>query len=67
MVLNRFNVSLTGYIGYRQFGYFPSVVEIIITAALVAMAILIFDLGLRYLPIQPLEEGALGKEAGASP
>ncbi|MGA8141073.1 MAG: NrfD/PsrC family molybdoenzyme membrane anchor subunit, partial [Desulfobaccales bacterium] len=28
VVLNRFNVSLTGYIGYRQFGYFPSVIEI---------------------------------------
>jgi len=67
VVLNRFNVSLTGYIGYRQFGYFPSAVEIIITAALVAMAILIFDLGMRYLPIHPVGEGALGKEAGGSP
>ncbi len=67
VVLNRFNVSLTAYIGYRQFGYFPSAVEIIITAALVAMAILIFDLGMRYLPIQPVGEGALGKEAGGSP
>jgi hypothetical protein len=38
-----------------------------ITAALVAMAILIFDLGMRYLPIHPLGEGALGKEAGGSP
>lgn len=67
VVLNRFNVSLTGYIGYRQFGYFPSAVEIIITAALVAMAILIFDLGMRYLPIHPVGEGALGEEAGGSP
>ncbi|MFZ0052903.1 MAG: NrfD/PsrC family molybdoenzyme membrane anchor subunit [Desulfobaccales bacterium] len=67
VVLNRFNVSLIGYIGYRQFGYFPSAVEIIMTAALVALAILIFDLGMRYLPIHPVGEGALGKEAGGSP
>ncbi|MGA8572491.1 MAG: NrfD/PsrC family molybdoenzyme membrane anchor subunit [Desulfobaccales bacterium] len=66
VVLNRFNVSLTGYVGYRQFSYFPSVIEIIITAALVAMAILIFDLGMRYLPIQPVEEGVLRKEAAGS-
>jgi len=67
VVLNRFNVSLIGYIGYRQFGYFPSVIEIVMTAALVAMAILIFDLGMRYLPIQPVAEGVLGKEAAGSP
>jgi len=51
VVLNRFNVSLTSYIGYREFGYFPSAMEIFTTAALVALGILIFDLGMRYLPI----------------
>src|SRR5512142_1155755 len=30
VVLNRFNVSMTSYGGYRQFSYFPSFVEIII-------------------------------------
>jgi Ni/Fe-hydrogenase subunit HybB-like protein len=55
VVLNRFNVSLTSYIGYRQFGYFPSLVEIFITAALVAMGIVIFDLGMRYLPVYKSE------------
>ncbi len=55
VVLNRFNVSLTSYIGYRQFGYFPSAVEIFITAALVAMGIVIFDLGMRYLPVYKSE------------
>ncbi len=55
VVLNRFNVSLTSYIGYRQFGYFPSAIEIIITAAMVALGILIFDLGMRYLPIHKSE------------
>jgi Ni/Fe-hydrogenase subunit HybB-like protein len=56
VVLNRFNVSLTSYIGYRQFGYFPSVMEIFVTAALIAMGILIFDLGMRYLPIHKSSE-----------
>ena len=51
VVLNRFNVSLTSYGGYRQFTYFPSAMEIIITLALIAGGILIFDFGTRYLPV----------------
>jgi len=61
VVLNRFNVSLTSYIGYREFGYFPSLIEIFITAALVAGGILIFDLGMKYLPLYKSE---LSGEAG---
>jgi Ni/Fe-hydrogenase subunit HybB-like protein len=55
VVLNRFNVSLTSYGGYRQFSYFPSAIEIIITLALIAGGILIFDLGTRYLPVYQSE------------
>jgi Ni/Fe-hydrogenase subunit HybB-like protein len=55
VVLNRFNVSLTSYGGYRQFGYFPSIIEIIITVSLIALGIVIFDLGMRYLPIYKSE------------
>ena len=55
VVLNRFNVSLTSYGGYREFSYFPSAVEIILTLALIAGGILIFDLGTRYLPIYKSE------------
>jgi Ni/Fe-hydrogenase subunit HybB-like protein len=51
VVLNRFNVSLTSYGGYRNFWYFPSVIEIVMTVGLVALAILIFDFGMRYLPV----------------
>jgi Ni/Fe-hydrogenase subunit HybB-like protein len=51
VVLNRFNVSLTSYGGYRDFWYFPSVIEIILTVGLVAGAVLIFDFGMRYLPV----------------
>ena len=55
VVLNRFNVSLTSYGGYRQFSYFPSFVEIIITVAMVALGIVIFDLGRKFLPIYKSE------------
>jgi Ni/Fe-hydrogenase subunit HybB-like protein len=55
VVLNRFNVSLTSYGGYRQFTYFPSLVEIFVTLGLLAMGILIFDLGMRYLPVHKSE------------
>jgi Ni/Fe-hydrogenase subunit HybB-like protein len=55
VVLNRFNVSLTSYGGYRQFSYFPSIMEIIITLALIAGGILVFDWGTRYLPIYKSE------------
>src|SRR5512138_64034 len=51
VVLNRFNVSLTGYAGYREFSYFPSISELAVTAALVVLAVIAFDLGARYLPV----------------
>jgi Ni/Fe-hydrogenase subunit HybB-like protein len=61
VVLNRFNVSLTSYGGYRQFSYFPSFIEIILTLSLVAAGILIFDWGTRYLPVYPSElSGEMG-------
>jgi Ni/Fe-hydrogenase subunit HybB-like protein len=53
VLLNRFNVSLTSYGGYRDFWYFPSAIEIILTVGLVALAILVFDFGMRYLPVYP--------------
>lgn len=55
VVLNRFNVSLTSYGGYRQFSYFPSVIEIILTLSLIAGGILIFDWGTRNLPVYQSE------------
>ncbi len=56
VVFNRFNVSLTSYGGYRQFTYFPSLVEVFVTLGLLAMGILIFDLGMRYLPVHKSSE-----------
>ena len=51
VLLNRFNVSLTSYGGYRQISYFPSLFEIIITVGMVAGAVLIFDFLTKNLPV----------------
>jgi Ni/Fe-hydrogenase subunit HybB-like protein len=63
VVLNRFNVSLTGYAGYRDFSYFPSLAELAVTASLVVLAVMAFDLGARYLPVygKPLGGGSSAK------
>ena len=62
VVLNRFNVSLTGYAGYQDFRYFPSLIEIVITAALIGGGILVFDLAARYLPVYGRPLGRLRAE-----
>jgi Ni/Fe-hydrogenase subunit HybB-like protein len=66
VVLNRFNVSLTAYGGYADFRYFPSVTEIVVTAALIGAAILAFDLAARYLPVygRPLRSAGVPVPAG---
>lgn len=51
VVLNRFNVTMTAFSGYREFSYFPSVGEIAVTVGLVVVGILVFDLGARHLPV----------------
>ena len=48
---DRFNVSLTSYGGYRQISYFPSIFEIIITVGMVAGGVLIFDFLTQNLPV----------------
>ena len=63
VVLNRFNVSLTAYQGFRDYRYFPSVAEIAVTVGLVALAIVAFDLGSRWLPVHA-GHAAEGKGSG---
>jgi Ni/Fe-hydrogenase subunit HybB-like protein len=50
-VMNRLNVSMTGMEASLRAGYFPSVMEIAVTAGIVAMGFWIFSLAVRYLPI----------------
>ncbi len=50
-VTNRLNVSLTGMESYLRAGYFPSIMEIAVTAGIVALGFWLFSLAARYLPI----------------
>ena len=58
VVLNRFNVVLTAYAGYRDFTYFPSLTEIALTVGLFVLGILLFDAGARWLPVYAAEPEA---------
>lgn len=50
-LLNRLNVSTTGFMASSGVNYFPSWMEISVTLALVSTAIFIFAMAVRYLPI----------------
>jgi Ni/Fe-hydrogenase subunit HybB-like protein len=60
-LLNRLNVSTTGFVASSGVNYFPSWMEIAITIALVSTGFFIFAVAVRYLPI--FEHA----EAGAEP
>ena len=64
VALNRFNVSLTSYGGYREFSYFPSAIEIFITIGLIAGGVLLFDFLTRNLPVY--QEELIGHAEAAS-
>ncbi len=58
-LLNRLNVSTTGFVASSGVNYFPSWMEIAVTLALVATAFFIFAMAVRYLPIfEHPEEGS---------
>ncbi|MGB2768724.1 MAG: Ni/Fe-hydrogenase cytochrome b subunit [Candidatus Zixiibacteriota bacterium] len=50
-LLNRLNVSTTGFVASSGVNYFPSWMEIAVTLALVATGFFIFAMAVRYLPI----------------
>lgn len=50
-LLNRLNVSATGFVASSGVNYFPSWMEIAVTIALVATGFFIFAMAVRYLPI----------------
>ncbi len=50
-LLNRLNVSTTGFVASSGVNYFPSWMEIAITLALVSTGFFIFATAVRYLPI----------------
>ncbi len=54
VVLNRFNVFLIGMDMGPEFSYFPSVGEFAVTFAFIAFGVLMYKIGVNYLPV--LEE-----------
>jgi len=64
VALNRFNVSLTSYGGYREFSYFPSAMEFFLTIGLVAGGVLLFDFLTQNLPVY--QEELIGHAEPAS-
>ena len=56
VVLNRFNVFLIGVDPGTGYNYFPSVGEVSITLAFLAFGVLLYKIGVNYLPILEEEE-----------
>jgi len=54
--LNRMNVGITGLDRSSGVNYFPSFVELAITAAIIAAGFLLFGLAVKYLQVFPREE-----------
>jgi c(7)-type cytochrome triheme protein len=54
--LNRMNVGITGLDRSSGVNYFPSFVELAITAAIIASGFLLFGLAVKYLEVFPREE-----------
>jgi len=68
LVVNRLNVSLTGFEGAQGGHYVPSVGEGIITLMLVGIGMAVFGLAVRYLPImEKVEEPELVASTEPSP
>jgi Ni/Fe-hydrogenase subunit HybB-like protein len=59
VLINRFNVSVSGLYGFQSATgsvYFPSLIELLITLALVALGIFVFKLAAKYLALFPEAE-----------
>jgi Ni/Fe-hydrogenase subunit HybB-like protein len=62
-LLNRLNISTTGFVASSGVNYFPSWMEIAITLALVSTGFFIFAMAVRYLPIFEHPEAGAEPEA----
>ena len=64
-IVHRLNVAVTGMAAWTGVSYFPSWMEVTVTAALVALGVALFGLASRWLPVFPAGEEAA--EGGAAP
>lgn len=56
VLLNRFNIAISGLYGFQSEtggSYFPSLIELMVTLALVAFGIFVFKLAAKYLALFP--------------
>ena len=65
-VLNRLNVSITGIQGAMPDTYFPSLLEVAVTATLVVAGFAAFAMAVRHLPVFP-EEPEAARQVRPSP
>lgn len=66
LVVNRLNVSLTGFEGSQGGHYVPTIAEAIISLMLVGVGVTVFTLAVRYLPImEKIEEPELAARSEA--
>jgi Ni/Fe-hydrogenase subunit HybB-like protein len=67
-ITNRLNVSITGLESAAGLHYVPKWTEIAVTGAIIAAGFALFGLGVKYLPIFPVEEHhpATGAEPGVA-
>ena len=66
LVVNRLNVSLTGFEGSLGGHYVPTIAEAIISLMLVGVGVTVFTLAVRYLPImEKIEEPELAARSEA--
>jgi Ni/Fe-hydrogenase subunit HybB-like protein len=66
LVVNRLNVSLTGFEGSLGGHYVPTIAEGIISLMLVGVGVTVFTLAVRYLPImEKIEEPELAARSEA--
>jgi Ni/Fe-hydrogenase subunit HybB-like protein len=59
VLLNRMNVSISGLYGFQSStgaSYWPSLIEVIITLAIIALGIFLFKLVAKYLNLFPEAE-----------
>ena len=66
-IMNRMNVCITGMQRSMGGAYFPSWIEVAISATLVAMGFAIFALAAKYLPVFPRREAISEEEVEYAP
>ena len=66
-VVNRLNVSLTGFEAAQGRTYVPAMSELVVTLMLVAVSFFAFGQAVKWLPVYPEEEAGHGQKERPAP